>query len=157
MIAKHYKKKTRKGVETGKKGLEKGSRTGLERGQKQVLNGIKNGISPDSTIWNGVERPFFAVPHLSSLFLPFHPFFHPFLKIFAKKGKKGRQNMEERERKEERSFQFLSRSYFFPFLSSHISSGGALSRMYFQFLLLHHAGPLKISARPIFIKIHGKR
>ena len=31
--------------------------------------------------------------------------------------------MEERERKERVPFQFLSRSLFFPFLSTHISSG----------------------------------
>ena len=34
--------------------------------------------------------------------------------------------MEERERKERVPFQFLSRSRFFPFLSTHISSPGGL-------------------------------
>ena len=53
---------------------------------------------------------------------PFQPFFHPFLTIFAKNGKKVRQKIEERERKEKRSFQSLSRSHFFPFLSRNISS-----------------------------------
>ena len=93
-----------KGAKTGLEGSQErvwnGVKNGLERGQKLVLNGKKIGISPNSTIWNGVERPFFAVPHLSSVFFrPFQPFFHPFLTIFAKNGKKGRQKMEERERK----------------------------------------------------------
>ena len=107
----------------------KGAKTGLERGKKRVGTGAKtgfkrqkNGISPNSTIWNGVERPFFSVPHLSTVFLPFQPFFQPFLTIFAKNGKKRWSKMEERERKETRSFQFLSRSCFLPFLSAHIST-----------------------------------
>ena len=129
MIAKQYKKGTRTGVERGKNRFGTGSRTGLERGkklvergQKLVLNGIKNRISPDSTIWNAVEWPFFAVPHLSSLFSPFQPFFHPFLTIFAKNGKKRSSKNRGTERKEKRSFQFLSHSHFFPFLSRNISS-----------------------------------
>ena len=76
------------GLERGKKRVGTGKKNGLERGQKLVLNGKINGISPNSTIWNGVERPFFAVPHLSTVFSPFRPFFHPFLTIFAKNGKK---------------------------------------------------------------------
>jgi len=95
----------------------------LERGQKLVLNGKKNGISPNSTIWNGVERPFFAVPHLSTVFFAVPALFSPVLDDFRqKREKKGRQKMEERERKERVPFQFLSRSRFFPFLSTHISS-----------------------------------
>ena len=50
-------------------------KNGIGRGQERVLKGAKmdfkrgkNGISLDLTIWNGVERPFFAVPHLSSRF-----------------------------------------------------------------------------------------
>ena len=79
MIAKQYKKGTRTGVERGKNGFGKESRTGLEQGQKWVLNGIKNRISPDSTIWNGVKRPFFVVPHLFSPFFTVPPlFFTPF-------------------------------------------------------------------------------
>ena len=88
MIAKQYKKGTRTGVERGKNGYGKGSRTGLERGKNGVGTGAKtgfkrhkNGISSDSTIWNGVERPFFAVP----------PLFSPVFDDFAKYGKKGRQ------------------------------------------------------------------
>ena len=42
--------------------------------------------------------------------------------IWAKNGKKVCQKMEERERKEKRSFSFLSHSCFLPFLSKHISS-----------------------------------
>ena len=76
------------GFEWGQERVWNGVKNGLERGQKLVLNGKKNRISPNSTIWNGVERPFFAVPHLSTIFLPFQPFFHPSLTIFAKKGKK---------------------------------------------------------------------
>ena len=47
-----------------------------------------------------MERPFFAVPHLSNVFFAVPALFHPFFTIFAKNGKKGRQKMEERERKE---------------------------------------------------------
>ena len=108
----------------------KGARTGKKRGKKRVGTGAetgfkrqKNGISPNSTIWNGVERPFFAVPHLSTVFFAVPALFSPVLDDFRqKREKKGRQKMEERERKETRSFQFLSRSRFFPFLSAHISS-----------------------------------
>ena len=92
------------GLERGQERVWNGVKTGLEQGQKLVLNGIKTGILPDSTIWNGVERPFFAVPHLSSLFFAVPPLFHPFLTIFAQNGKKGRQKIEEQERKEKRSF-----------------------------------------------------
>ena len=75
MIAKQYRNGTRTGKERGKNGKKTGKKTGwngvkngLERGPKRVLNGKKNGISPNSTIWNGEERPFFAVPHLSCRF-----------------------------------------------------------------------------------------
>ena len=61
---------------------------GLERGQKRVLNGIKIGISPDSTIWNGVERPFFAIPHLSSLFFTVSSLFSPVFDDFRQKQEK---------------------------------------------------------------------
>ena len=141
MIAKQYK--------NGKKRVWKGAKTGLERGKKRVgtgkkrvgtgkKNGLgtgaetgfkrgKNGISPISTIWNGVERPFFAVPHLSTVFFAVPALFSPFLDDFLPKtGKKGRQKMEERERKERVPFQFLSCSRFFPFLSTHISSIGCI-------------------------------
>ena len=108
----------------------KGAKTGLERGQERVWKGVKtgfkkNGIKTESrqirqfgTAWNG----------RSSLFHIFPAFFRRstlFLSVFddfTKHGKKGRQKMEERERKEKRSFQFLSRSRFFPFLSRHISN-----------------------------------
>ena len=98
----------------------KGARTGKKRGKKRVGTGAengfkreKNGISPNSTIWNGVERPFFAVPHLSTVIFAVPALFSPVLDDFRQKGKKGRQKMEERERKEKRSFQFLSCSPFF--------------------------------------------
>ena len=71
------------------------------------------------TAWNGLSSPFHIFP---AFFSPFQSFFHPFLTIFTKNGKKGRQKMEERERKGKRSFQFLSYSHFFPFLSRHIFS-----------------------------------
>ena len=98
-------------------------KNGLERGQKWVLNGQKNGISPNSTIWNGVERPFFAVPHLSCRFLAIPPRFSPVFHDFGQKREKnGCPKMEERERKERVPFPFLSRSHFFPILAWHISS-----------------------------------
>ena len=57
----------------------------------------------DNLEWRGT-----AVLLRSTSFQPFfslfQPFFHPFLTIFAKNGKKGRQKREERERKEKRSF-----------------------------------------------------
>ena len=68
-----------------------------------------------------VERPFFAVPHLSTVFFTVPALFSPVLDDFRqKREKKDRQIMEERERKERVPFQFLSRSRFFPFLSTHI-------------------------------------
>ena len=95
MIAKQYKKGTRTGVEKDKNGFGTGSRTDLEgvktrleRGQKQVLNGTKNGISPDSTIWNGMERLFFTVPHLSSLLFAVPPLFSPVFDDFRQKWEK---------------------------------------------------------------------
>ena len=122
MIAKQYKKGTRTGAERGKNGFGIGSRTvwkgvknGLERGQKLVLNGTKNRISSDSTIWNTVERPFFAVPHLSSLFSPFQPFFHPFLMIFAKNGKKRSSKNRGTGKERKTSFPVSSLFPFFPF------------------------------------------
>ena len=64
-----------------------------------------------------MERPFFAVPHLSTVFFAVPGLFSPVLDDFRqKREKKGRQKMEERERKERVPFQFLSRSRFFPFL-----------------------------------------
>ena len=66
-----------------------------------------------------MERPFFAVPHLSTVFFAVPALFSPVLDDFRqKREKKGRQKMEERERKERVPFQFLSRSRFFPFLST---------------------------------------
>ena len=122
MIAKQYKNGTRTGVERGKNRFGTGSRMGLERGKKRVGMGAKtgfkrqkNGISPNYTLWNGVERPFFAVPHLSTVFLPFQPFLHPFLTIFAKNGKKRSSKNGGTGKERTRSFQFLSRSVFFPF------------------------------------------
>ena len=95
MIAKHYKKGTRIGIERGKNGFGMGSRTGLERGKNGVGTGAKmgfkrykNGISPDSTIWNGVERPSFAVPHLSSLCFALPPLFSPVFDDFRQKREK---------------------------------------------------------------------
>ena len=113
----------------GQEREKKGARTSLERGKKRVgtgakwvFNSIKNGISLNSRIWNGEERPFFIVPHLSSRFLAVPPLFHPFFMILARNGKKGCPKMEERERKERVPFLFLSRSHFLPFLAWHISS-----------------------------------
>ena len=87
MIAKQYKNGTRTGKERGKNGKKRGKKrvgTGSETGFKWQ----KNGISPNSTIWNGVERPFLAVPHLSCRFLAVPPRFHPFFMILARNGKK---------------------------------------------------------------------
>ena len=108
-------------MERGKKRVGTGSKTGFKR--------QKNGISPNSTIWNGVERPFLAVPHLSCRFLAvplrFSPIFHDF---GQKREKNGCPKMEERERKERVPFPFLSRSRFFPFLAWHISNSNTSHR-----------------------------
>ena len=130
MIAKQYRNGTRTGKERGKNGKKTGQKTGwngvkngLKRGLKRVLNGKKNGISPNSTIWNGEERPFFAVPHLSCRFWAVPPRFSPVFHDFGQKREKnGCPKMEERERKERVSFPFLSRSRFFPFRSAHMST-----------------------------------
>ena len=64
-----------------------------------------------------LSRSFLPVLHRSV------PFFTRFFTILAKnEEKKGCQNLEERERKEKRSFPFLSRSLFLPFLSRHTSA-----------------------------------
>ena len=76
------------GKERGQEREKNGARRALERGQEWVLNGIINGISPDSTIWNGVERPFFAVSHLSSRFFAVPPLFSPVFHDCSKKGEK---------------------------------------------------------------------
>ena len=114
----------------GQEREKKGARTGKKRGRKRVGTGSetgfkrqKNGISPNSTIWNGVERPFLAVPHLSCRFLAVPPRFSPAFHDFGQKREKnGCPKMEERERKERVSFLFLSRFPFFPFLAWHISN-----------------------------------
>ena len=102
------------GKKRGKNRVGTGSETGFKR--------QKNGISPNSTIWNGEERPFFAVPHLSCRFGAVPPRFSPVFHDFRQKREKnGCPKMEERERKERVPFPFLSRSRFFPFLAWHIS------------------------------------
>ena len=74
-----------------------------------------------------MERPFFAVPHLSCRFLAVPPRFSPVFHDFGQKQEKnGCPKMEERERKERVSFPFLSRSRFFPFRSAHMSSPHAV-------------------------------
>ena len=122
MIAKQYKNGTRTEKERGKNGKKRGKKrvgTGSETGFKRQ----KKGISPNSTIWNGVERPFFAVPHLSCPFLPVPPRFSPLFCDFGQKREKnGCPKMEERKRKERVPFPFLSCSHFFPCLAWHISS-----------------------------------
>ena len=125
MIAKQYNKGTRTGVERGKNGFGTGSitgwkrvKTGLERGQKWVLNGIINGISPDSTIWNGVEWPFFAVPHFSSLFFAVPPLFSPVFDDFFQKGeKKVVKKWRNGKGKKSVLSNFFPVPLFFPFLS----------------------------------------
>ena len=99
----------KKGARTGKNWVKKG----LERGPKRVLNGNKNGISPNSTIWNGVERPFFAVPHLSCRFLAVPPRFSPVFHDFGQKREKKRVPKNGGTGKERtRSFPV---SFLFPF------------------------------------------
>ena len=112
------------GLKRGQERVWKGVKTGLERGQKLVLNGIKKGISPDSRIWNGVERPFFAVPHLYSLLFACPPLFSPVFDDFRQK--QGKRSSENRGTgKETKAFFPVSfPSLFSPFLSRHISSSG---------------------------------
>ena len=109
MIAKQYRNGTRTGKERGKNGKKNGVKNGLERGPKRVLNGKKNGISPNSTIWNGVERPFFAVPHLSCRFLAVPPRFSP---VFHDFGQKREKTGAQKWRNGKGKNAFLSR--FFP-------------------------------------------
>ena len=73
----------------------KGARAGKKRGKKRVGTGAKtsfkqqkNGISQNSTIWKGVERPFFAVPHLSTVFFAVSALFSPVLDDFRQKREK---------------------------------------------------------------------
>ena len=89
MIAKQYKNGTRTGKERGKNRKKWGKKwvgTGSETGFKRQ----KNEISPNSTVWNGMERPFFAVPHLSYRFLAVPPRFSPVFHDFGQKREKKR-------------------------------------------------------------------
>ena len=127
MIAKQYKKGTRKGQEPvwkgAKMGLERGQervwnrvKNGLERGQKLVLNSIKN---RNLARFDNLERRGTAVLRRSTsfqpFFSPFQPFFHPFLTIFAKNGKK-RSSKNRGTGKERKAFFPVSFPFpFFPF------------------------------------------
>ena len=89
----------------------KGAKTGLQRGKNGVGMGIetgfkrhKNGISPDLRIWNGVEWPFFAVPHLYSLFFAVPPLFSPVFDDFRQEWEKTSSENGGTGRKEKRSF-----------------------------------------------------
>ena len=108
----------------------KGAKTGLERGKKWFGTGAKTSFKRHkkrnlAKFYNLERRGTTVLCRSTSFhrfFSLFQPFFHPFLTLFAKNGKKGRQKMEERERKERVPFQFLSSSRFFPFLSRNIST-----------------------------------
>ena len=88
MIAKQYKNGTRTGKERCKNGKKKQGKKRVGTGSKTGLKRQKNGISPNSTIWNSVERPFFAVPHLSCRFLAVPPRFSPVFHDFGQKREK---------------------------------------------------------------------
>ena len=77
----------------------------------QIRGSEKNKMAP---------RPLFR--YFLPFFPPFCPFFTRFSRFGPKTGKKGCQNLEEWGRKGKRSFLFLSRSRFLPFLSWHIST-----------------------------------
>ena len=121
MIAKHYKKGTRMGLERGKKGFGRGSRMGLERGKNGVGTGAKTGFKSykkwNLARFNNLEWLFFAVPHLFSLFFAVPPLFSPVFDDFCQKGEKRVSKNGGTGKEEKRSSQFLSRSHFFPFLS----------------------------------------
>ena len=87
MIAKQYRNRTRTGKERGKNG-KKGGKKGVGMGSKMGFKRQKNGISPNSTIWNGEERPFFAVPHISCRFWAVPPRFLPVFHDFDQKREK---------------------------------------------------------------------
>ena len=75
MIAKHYKKGTRTGVERGKNEFGTGSRTGLERGKNRVGKGAKTGFKREKkrnlVRFDNLERRGMAVLHSSTSFQPF--------------------------------------------------------------------------------------
>ena len=60
------------------------------------------------------EQPHGLFQDLSSRFFTVPPLFSPVFHDFGQKGEKSAKKMEERERKEKRSFPFLSRSRFLP-------------------------------------------
>ena len=73
----------------------KGAETGLERGKNGVGTGAKTDFKRHKKTnlarFDNLEQRRTVVPCCSTSFepfLPFHPFFHPFLTIFAKNGKK---------------------------------------------------------------------
>ena len=119
MIAKHYKNGTRTGKERGKNGKKRGKKrvgTGAETGFKRQ----KTGISPNSRIWNGEERLFFAVPHLSCLFLAVPPLFSPVFHNFGQKQEKKRVPKNGGTGKERKRFfpvSFPFPDFTFPFLA----------------------------------------
>ena len=124
MIAKQYKNRTRTGVERGKNRFGTGSRMGLERGKKRVGTGAKTGfkwqkkesrqILQFGTVWNGRSSPFHIFP---PFFLLFQLFFHPFLTIFTKNGKKRSSKNGGTGKERTRSFpvSFLFLFFSFPF------------------------------------------
>ena len=100
---------------------------GKERGQERVLKGARKGFERHKklhiAIFGDLERARkdrCLFPDLSCFFSPLCSFIHPYFGILGKNGKKGRQNLKGKERKElfPVSFPFP----FLPFLSWHMPS-----------------------------------
>ena len=122
MIGKQYKEdheQEKKGARTVKErvknGIGTGSRTGFKSGQKWVLNVKKTESRQIREFGKGKNGPAASFHIFPAIFLPFCLFFHLFLMILAKNGKKRVPKMKERERKERVSFPFPF--FTFPFLA----------------------------------------
>ena len=111
MIAKQYKN----GCGKGQKRVWNGVKNGFGMGAKNGFKRPKKGISPNSTIWNGVERPFFAVPHLSTVFFAVPALFSPNLDDFRQKREKRSSKNGGTGKERTHSFPVSFPFRFFPF------------------------------------------
>ena len=100
-------------------------KNGFGKGQKRVLNGIKKESRQIRESGKGKNGPAASFHIFPTDFSTFRPFFHPFFTISVKKGKR-LPKIEERERKEKRSFLFPSHSVFYlSFLGTSLLCVGA--------------------------------
>ena len=140
----------------------KGAKMGLERGKKRVGTGKKTGFKRYKKLnlakFNNLERRGTAVLRRSTFFhrffLPFQPFFHPFLTIFAKNGKKRSSKIGGTGKERTRSFPV---SFPFPVFPIPFHAHLYLSRVLTHLVLntLAHEVPQLPSRRLASVRLQG--